>query len=73
MLVYPNPAYNYVNVQANLNIYRLTIYNHIGQVVAEQMVNNNSARVNTADLESGVYFIRMETANGYTTQKLVIE
>ena len=73
MLVYPNPAYNYVNVQSNLAIDRLSIYNHIGQAVAEVYVNGQSARVNTSNLESGVYFIRIETANGYTTQKLVIE
>ena len=73
MLVYPNPAHNMVNVQSNLTIDRLTIYNHIGQSVAEIFVNDNSASVNASEFESGVYFIRIETASGYTTQKLVIE
>ena len=73
MLVYPNPAYNMVNVQSNITIDKLSIYNHIGQSVAEILVNDNTASVNTSTLESGVYIIRMETANGYTTQKLVIK
>ena len=73
MLVYPNPASNMVNVQSNLSIDRLTIYNHIGQAVEEVFVNAKSASVNTSNIGSGVYFIRIETANGYTTQKLVIE
>ncbi len=73
MLVYPNPASNAVNVQANLTIDRLTIYNHIGQTVSEVISDETSVRVNTEAFEAGVYFIRIETANGYTTQKLVIE
>lgn len=73
MLVYPNPAHNMVNVQSNLTIDRLTIYNHIGQSVAEVFAQDNTASVNTSNFESGVYFIRIETANGYSTQKLVIE
>jgi len=73
MLVFPNPARDMVNVQSNLTIDRLTIYNHIGQSVAEVLVNDISSSVNTSNLESGVYFIRIETANGYSTQKLVVE
>jgi hypothetical protein len=73
MLVYPNPASSQVNVQSNLTINRLTIYNHIGQAVKEVFTNETSVRVNAESFESGVYFIRIETANGYTTQKLVIE
>lgn len=73
MLMYPNPAYNMVHVKANLDIDRLTIYNHIGQTVKEILVGSNSASINTEGIESGVYFLRIETANGYTTQKLVIE
>ncbi len=73
MLVYPNPARNVVNVQSNINIDKLSIYNHIGQAVREVFVNNTTASVNVDGIESGVYFIRIETANGYTTQKLVIE
>ena len=73
MLVYPNPARNMVNVQSNSTIERLSIYNHIGQAVTEQYVNNTSASVNVDGIKSGVYIIRIETTNGYTTQKLVIE
>ena len=73
MLVYPNPANNMVHVKANLNIDRLTIYNHIGQAVEDIPVGSTSASVNTSGIGSGVYFLRIETANGYTTQKLVIE
>jgi len=73
MLVYPNPARNVVNVQSNSTIERLSIYNHIGQSVAEQFVNNTSASINVDGIESGVYIIRIEAANGYTTQKIVIE
>jgi hypothetical protein len=29
--------------------------------------------VNVEGIDAGVYIIRMETENGYTTQKLVIE
>lgn len=73
MLVFPNPASSNVNVQSNSNITRLSIYNHLGQSVKEVMVNNTEANVNVEGIDAGVYIIRMETENGYTTQKLVIE
>jgi hypothetical protein len=72
MLVYPNPAINKVNVQSNLLIEKLSIYNHIGQTVSEMNVNEKAASIDVSGIGSGVYFIRMETANGYLTQKLVI-
>jgi hypothetical protein len=73
MLVFPNPASNNVNVQSNSDISRLTIFNHLGQSVKEVLVNSTEANVNVDGIEAGVYIIRIETANGYTTQKLVIE
>jgi hypothetical protein len=73
MLVFPNPASSNVNVQSNSNITRLSIYNHLGQSVKELLVNNTEANVNVEGIDAGVYIIRMETENGYTTQKLVIE
>lgn len=73
MLVFPNPASSNVNVQSNATISRLTIYNHLGQSVKEVLVNNTEANVNVEGIDAGVYIIRMETENGYTTQKLVIE
>jgi len=73
MLVYPNPARDMVNVQSNLTINRLSIFNHIGQTVAEVYANELTTSVSTSKLESGVYIIRIETDNGYTTQKLVVE
>jgi hypothetical protein len=73
MLVYPNPTNNVLNVQSNLNIEKLSIYNHIGQAVQEVMVNEKTASINVSSIESGVYFVRIETAEGYSTQKLVIE
>ncbi|MEJ5304236.1 MAG: carboxypeptidase regulatory-like domain-containing protein [Bacteroidales bacterium] len=63
--VYPNPARNFVNVQVGNDVKSLEMVNYLGQKVYTQQLNGaGKYTINTSNLESGVYFIRMTTANG---------
>lgn len=66
--VYPNPAQNVVNIQVVGNIeYVAYLINLQGQTVA---TTTNSFDI--SNVQSGIYMVRIETAQGVSTQKLVI-
>ena len=67
--LYPNPAQDFVNVQAdiNLNSVRTSIIDANGRVVDEQLIKDN--RIDVAHLSTGTYFLSIQI-NGqrYQTQ-----
>jgi len=71
--VYPNPASDYLQIGSTGEITNVRIVNTIGQVVYNQNVGLNKVRVSTDMLPNGVYFVNIETVNGTTTQKVIIE
>lgn len=71
--IYPNPARDMVNLRSESEMIRVGIFNNLGQSVIEKTINGNSYQLNTSDLESGLYFIRVETKNNIIMKQLVIE
>ena len=71
--VYPNPASDYVQVSTTGTIENVTIVNTVGQVVYNQNLGLQKARIATDMLPNGVYFVNVKTQFGIATQKLVIE
>lgn len=69
VVVYPNPASTMLNVGSNGDIINVRLINTVGQVVFD----NVATQINVSELESGVYFIQINTTNGTTTQKIVIQ
>ncbi len=67
--VFPNPCNNVLNVTANGNN-EVQIVNLLGQVITTQTMTDN-AQINVSDLSNGVYFVRINGANGTTTQKFI--
>lgn len=73
-VVYPNPVNNVVNISLMSNTFdveinKVTISDVNGRTVKE--FNSNLNQLNIADLNSGVYFLNIETANGKATKKIV--
>jgi len=71
--VYPNPATNYVSINSEINIINVEIYNIVGQKVFNQNDPGNNFTINTNEFESGIFFVRITTPQGYQTQKLTIK
>lgn len=72
-LIYPNPAYNYVIIKSEKNINRVSIFNYVGQMISENVVDNNIFKINTAEYKTGVYLVKIETTEGLITKKLYIK
>ncbi len=73
VMIYPNPVNDVLNVGSNGDIQHIRVMNSVGQVVYDQEMNVAKAQVNTSNFQSGVYFVQIDTNNGSTTQKIVIE
>ena len=73
MMMFPNPANNMVNLSTNYAMSNVKVVNQLGQVVLEQTPNSKTVIVNTAQLQAGVYFVKVTSEAGQSTHKLVIE
>ncbi|MBU2650402.1 MAG: choice-of-anchor J domain-containing protein [Bacteroidetes bacterium] len=72
-VVFPNPANDFVSVQANNAIRQISVFNYVGQLVQQNNAGTSVYTLNTTGWQAGVYFIQIETAQGISTQKVIIE
>ncbi|MBO4646092.1 MAG: choice-of-anchor J domain-containing protein [Bacteroidales bacterium] len=67
--IFPNPATSVLNVEAE-GYNTIEIVNVLGQVVYNANATSNM-QINVSNLNNGVYFVRLNGANGIATQKFV--
>lgn len=72
--LYPNPAFNIVNIVTNQQMIRdIYCYNVMGSIVATyQNIGNTNYVINVSDWNSGIYFIKVICQEGSQTLKLTI-
>ena len=70
--IYPNPATDVLNVNANSNIQSVEIMNIMGQAIQTINVNDMNTQINTSSLSNGVYMLRVTTENGVINQKFTV-
>lgn len=62
--VFPNPAHDHIIIESNtLNLQSAVIFNSVGQVVKQAVIQNNS-QIAVQDLSSGLYFIHLKNTDG---------
>ncbi len=73
--LYPNPANGMVYISANsgAQLSSVTMVNLLGEVVAQQTVNNNSTTLDVSHLAPGIYLVQVNSTEGMLTQRLVVE
>ena len=69
--LFPNPAKGSFTVEAE-NIQQVMVYNTIGQLVHSQVCEGNKAVVDLGNVETGIYMVKVLTANGETVQKVSV-
>jgi hypothetical protein len=70
--IYPNPVSDIVNIKADKVIESIDILTVSGRIVYSKVVNYEQIRVNTNNIQSGVYIIRIRTENSTVTKKIII-
>ncbi len=73
VVMYPNPAKDYLRIGSNGKIKHVTISNTVGQIIYNQTMNVGVKTINTTNYENGIYFVTVDTDNGTTTQKIIIK
>ena len=71
--LFPNPANDFVTLKMPLDFIGSTIevFNIQGKVMKSVRMTNNNYKMDTSDLASGMYFIRLQTRNGMAIKKFV--
>lgn len=72
--IYPNPSNDYLNIQLANDYSRdveLSIYNEIGIMCKSEKINLSNSRIETKELSSGVYFIKLKTDTDTLVKKLI--
>jgi glycosidase len=62
-VVYPNPAYQWINVSQFENLKTLSIYNHSGSLINTYQDNVQNT-IDVSMLNNGIYFYQIETQKG---------
>lgn len=77
--VLPNPAADYTDLTYSTPLggdFRITLYDMIGKKVSEQLIRglpgNNTFRIKTAQLKSGVYMLTLGNGSSVATRKVVV-
>lgn len=70
--VYPNPAQEIVNVVSDREMTSVSVVNTLGQVVYTADVNGKNYKLNVANFNNGIYFIRIITENGTINKQILI-
>ena len=73
MKVFPNPARDYITIEANSNINSVRILNLKGQTITlRDNLDSKTIEINTEDFGQGIYLIKVETEENTYSEKLII-
>ena len=72
-LIYPNPVNDKLTVEAQEAINNVEIFNLMGALVYSQKDCTNKVEIQTSNLSSGIYFIRLTTNKVTETRRFVKE
>ncbi|MDI9311572.1 MAG: T9SS type A sorting domain-containing protein [Limnohabitans sp.] len=71
LLVYPNPAGDYVTIKAPLGSYdNIELMNNLGQVILQQHCQGIETQVNINSFVPGIYYLVSKGQNGVSVQKI---
>lgn len=68
--LYPNPASNEILIKSNLSIKIISFYDVSGKKIAE-FQNPKDSKLNIENLNSGLYFIKIDTGKNSVFRKLI--
>ncbi len=67
--LYPNPVQNLLNLQSQVSLKSIEVYDILGKLVLEKQSVVN--QINLSKLASGLLFIKIETDQGVVTKKII--
>ena len=71
--MYPNPAKTSFTIDAQDKIEKVSVYNLLGQEIISTTPNNQSATINIAEFQIGVYLVKATINGNVATSRIVKE
>jgi hypothetical protein len=69
--LYPNPSKGIINLTSDQTIQSASIFSLSGQKI--KTLNSTYKNINVSDINPGIYFVKMVTNGGESTQRLIIK
>ena len=69
--VYPIPTKGMLKIEAT-RMNQVSVYNLMGQMILEELVNGNECTINMKEFGSGMYLVKIGTADGFVTKKITV-
>ena len=71
ILIFPNPASQFLNIENTNNIEAVSVYNTMGKLVLQDV--QEKELIDVSELNSGLYFVRIVFNNHEIVKKIIIE
>lgn len=71
--MYPNPAKNFVQINANSAIQTIEIFDMGGRILQHTSENKKATTIDGSGRSNGIYFVKITTEKGSSVKKLVKE
>ncbi len=71
--LFPNPVSQYVYLKSTVLIHSIEIYSLFGQRVTSAKVNDYHWDLNTNNLTSGLYFVKINTESGVINKRMIVK
>jgi hypothetical protein len=73
VLVYPNPAKDFVMLRTSEAMQGIRIFNSTGKVIFNKSIDAKETRITTSDFVSGLYMIQIDTKTAKFNRSILIE
>jgi alpha-tubulin suppressor-like RCC1 family protein len=70
---FPNPIKDILNISFDKEITSVSVYNLLGQEVLTKVINANEGSLDTSNLSSGTYIVKVNADNAVKTLKVIKE
>jgi|GEM_PF-804180 len=71
--IFPNPSKFKVNISSKQQIRKISLMDQLGLLCLEKRVDGKTAALETADLPKGIYIVKIESDEGESFHKLILQ
>jgi uncharacterized delta-60 repeat protein len=71
MIIYPNPSNGTFTIEVD-HIGELLIMDNLGRLILQKKLKSNKESIDLSNMNSGIYFLRLHTAQQQLTKKVII-
>jgi endoglucanase len=69
--IYPNPATNLLNIESEVSIEKVTVYNILGQEVISKSPNTELVTLDVSNLQVGVYIVKTSINGNISSTRFI--